>query len=101
MKVSSNPIEGHPEASPPCSILVMCGECGRGLEMPLPIDRDSFVRTLLQQSWLVSILTPPDRQPLLFGAICQECAPRIFPPEVLQAAEERRQQMLQAPEAKR
>jgi hypothetical protein len=82
-------------AVPPCALLVMCNECGRGVEMPLPIDHASFARCLAQYAWFVAILTPPGQVPILFGALCGDCAPKVFSPEILQAAVERRQKLLQ------
>jgi hypothetical protein len=82
---------------PKCALLVMCAHCGQGVEAPLPIDRDAFARLLAERGWFVSVLTPPSQDgttPMLLGALCNTCAPNIFPPEVLKAAEERRQQLL-------
>jgi hypothetical protein len=84
-----------PESEVPCALLVMCSECGRGVEVPLPIDRDALARFLVLRAWFVSILTAPGQTPILFGAVCNECAPKVFSPEVLRAAEERRQKLLQ------
>ncbi len=88
---------GAPESRimPPCALLVMCNECGRGIEVTLPIDHESFPRSLGRHAWFVAILTPPGEVPILFGALCGDCAPKVFSPEVLRAAEERRQKLLQ------
>lgn len=88
-------MSNDPETSPKCALLVLCGECGRGVEVPLPTDRDALERFLAQHSCFMAVLTPPGQQPVLFGAICGECAPRVFTPEVIRAAEERRQKLLQ------
>jgi len=80
---------------PPCALLVMCNECGSGAEVPLPIDREGLARFLVLQGWHVGILTPPGQVPILLSALCGGCAPKVFPPEALRAAEERRQRMLQ------
>lgn len=85
-------------AEPKCTLLVMCVECGQGVEAPLPTDRDALARFLAQRGWFMSVLTPPGQgpeTPILFGALCGTCAPKVFPPEVLKVAEERRQKMLQ------
>lgn len=79
---------------PPCALLVMCNECGRGIEVPLPIDQGGLKRFLVLQSWLVGVLTPPGQVPILLGVLCGDCAPKVFPPEALRGAEERRQRML-------
>lgn len=95
---STAPIE------PKCALLVMCVECGQGIEAPLPIDYRAFVYLLATQGWFPSVLTPPGQGPevpILFGALCSSCAQQRYPPEVLQAAEERRQQMLQSMQAAR
>jgi hypothetical protein len=88
-------MSNDPETGPQCALFVMCGECGQGAEVPLPIDREGLARFLAQSAWFMSILTPPGQVPILFGALCGECATRVFPPEVLRTAEERRQRMLQ------
>ena len=84
-----------PEALPPYALLVMCNECGRGVEILLPIAHAHFERSLARHAWFVAVLTLPGQTPILFGALCGDCAPKIFPPEILQAAEERRQKLLQ------
>ncbi len=88
-------MSNDPETSPKCALLVMCGECGRGVEVPLPLSHASLERFLAQSAWFMSVLTPPGEVPILFGALCGDCAPSAFPPEVLRVAEERRQRMLQ------
>lgn len=80
---------------PECALLVMCGECGRGTEALLPLDRESLARFLCKIGWFMSILTEPGHVPILFGALCGDCASGVFPPEVIQAAEARRKRMLQ------
>lgn len=82
---------------PPCALLVMCCECGEGVEAPLPTDRDAIARVLAQRGWFMSVLTPPGQGPevpIVVGALCASCAPRVLPPEILKVAEERRQKML-------
>lgn len=79
----------------PWALLVMCNECGRGVAVSLPIDHESFARSLAQLAWFVALLTPSGQVPTLFGALCGDCAPKVFSPEILRAAEERRQWMLQ------
>lgn len=84
-----------PSAPPPCALLVMCNECGRGVEAPLPMDQDLLSRILAQQAWFVAVLSPPGQVPILLSALCGECAPKVFAPEILRMAEERRQLLLQ------
>jgi hypothetical protein len=77
-------------------LLVMCVECGQGVEVPLPIDRDALAHLLAQRGWFTSALTPPGQGPevpVVIGVVCASCAPNLFPPEVIRAAEERRQKM--------
>lgn len=84
---------------PRCALLVMCVECGQGAEAPLPIDQRTFSLFLATQGWFPSVLTPPGQGPevpILLGALCLSCAQQAFPPEVLKAAEERRQELLRA-----
>jgi hypothetical protein len=94
-KPGQPPVPGPP---PNCALLVMCVECGRGLEVPLPTDRDKLALLLSQHSWFVSILSPPGQGPevpVLMGALCGTCAPNVLPPPVLKAAEEHRKKLLQ------
>ena len=89
--------ESKPVA-PACALLVMCVHCGQGTEAPLPTDRDAITLLLAQRGWFVSVLSPPGQGPevpILFGALCMTCAPTVFPPPVLKAAEEHRKRMLQ------
>lgn len=83
---------------PRCDLLVMCVECGKGLEAPLPTDRDALALHLARKGWFTSILTPPGQGPdvpILIAALCAECAPKVFPAEILRAAEQQRQKLLQ------
>lgn len=80
--------------APPCALLVMCNECGRGVEVALPIDQESLALSLAHHVWFVAIITPPGQVPILFGALCGDCFPKVFAPEILRAAEERRQWIL-------
>lgn len=87
-------MSADPPAVPPCALLVLCSECGSGIDVPLPIDREFLVRFLARSGWFVTIMTGPGHVPILFGALCGACAPRVFSPEILRAAEERRQKIL-------
>lgn len=84
---------------PKCALLVMCVECGQGIEAPLPIDQRAFAYLLATHGWYPSVLTPPGsgpEVPVLLAAICPNCAQQVFSAEHVQAAEQRRQQLLQA-----
>jgi len=84
--------------------LVMCVHCGQDVEVPLPFDCERLARFLARVGWFVSVLTPPGQGPevpIVLGALCSTCAPTVFPPEVLAVAEQRRQQLLQAPQGAR
>lgn len=87
------PVQPVPE--PKDAWLVMCLHCGQGTEAPLPFDRDGLARFLAQLGWYMSVLTPPGQVPVLFAALCSSCAPTVFPPAALKAAEEHRQSLLQ------
>jgi hypothetical protein len=91
-------------AEPRTAWLLMCVQCGQGTEAPLPLDRDGVALFLAQIGWYVSVLTPPGQGPevpILLAALCPNCAPAIYPPEVMRVAEERRKQMLQAAQGPR
>lgn len=85
---------GSMPPSPPCALLVMCSECGRGVEVPLPMDRESLELFLILQTWFMGVFTSPGQVPIVFGALCGDCAPKVFSPEALRAAEAHRQKML-------
>ena len=92
-----------PSGAPPnCAVLVLCVECGDGAEVPLPMDHRSLAFYLAHRGWFVTTMTPPGQGPevpILFGALCTTCAQKVYAPEVFKAADERRQQMLQAAQA--
>lgn len=82
---------------PMFKLLVICAECERGVEVPLPTDRPLFALSLVQQGWFMSVLSPPNQDPavpITVGALCDSCAPRVWPPEILKTAEEWRQKLL-------
>ena len=88
-----------PGPDPVCFLLAMCVECGQGAELPLPIDSRSLAFSLAQRGWFISVMSPPGQgpeAPMLLGPLCTTCAQQFYPPEVLAAAEQRRQQLLQA-----
>jgi hypothetical protein len=84
---------------PKFSLLVMCAECGEGIEAPLPLDQRGLALLLAQRGWFTSVMSPPGQGPevpILFAALCGTCAQKVYPPEVYKVAEERRQMLLQA-----
>ena len=40
------------------------------------------------------VLNDDDQGPIVFDALCSRCAKRVYPPEVLKAAEEARERLL-------
>lgn len=85
---------------PVCALLALCVECGRGLELPLPLDQRVLSFVLAQHGWFISVMSPPNQAetPMLIGPLCTACAQQVYSPEVFAAAEQRRQQLLQATE---
>lgn len=84
------------------ALLALCIECGQGIEVPLPLDPRALALVLARSGWFISVLSPPDQGPealVVLGPLCSECARQVYPPEVFQAAEGRRQQLLQAAQA--
>ena len=114
--MTSSPTPSNPpsQAAPPprpepnCALVVMCIECGDGLELPLPIDNRTIGLLLAQRGWFISVLSRPNdpnrviapgqgpETPMVLGPLCTACAQQVYPPEVFAAAEQRRQQFLQA-----
>ena len=81
-------------------LLVMCIECGQGVEVTLPTTRDAIARQLAQRGWFMSVLTPPGQGPgvpIVVATICAGCAATVYPPEVMKVAEARRLKMLELP----
>jgi len=88
-----------PAPEPACALIAMCVECGEGIELPLPIDSRSLAFLLAQRGWFISVMSPPNQgpeAPMILGPLCTACAQQVYPPEVFAAAEQRRQQLLQA-----
>jgi hypothetical protein len=88
-----------PTPTPTTALLVLCVECGDGVEVPLPTYLDAIALVLAQRGWFMSVLTPPGQGPevpIVVGALCMNCAPRVFPPEIMKAAEERRLKLLES-----
>ena len=54
-------------------------------------DKDSIADLVDDHLWILSTLTPPGSKTIVLGLLCPRCAERIYPPEVLRAAEEARQ----------
>lgn len=82
---------------PTFQMLLICAECGRGIEVPLPTDRSLLAIFLARQGWFMSVLTPPNQDPkipIVLGALCSSCASHVWPPEALKSAEEWRQRAL-------
>ena len=101
---TANPNAADPNArpEPSCALLAMCVECGEDIEVPLPVDARWLAFFLAQRGWFISVMTPPGQgpeMPMLLGPLCTTCAQKVYSPEVYKAAEERRQQILQAAQA--
>lgn len=88
-----------PGPEPKCTLLVMCVECGEGVDAPLPLDHKALAILVAQRGWFMSVLSQPGQSPLLFGVLCTLCAQKVFPPELFKVAEERRVALLQAAQA--
>ncbi len=101
-KPSSLAASTPPGPEPVCALLAMCVECGEGVELPLPINQHWLAFQLAQRGWFISVMSPPgqgSKAPMLLGPLCTTCAQQVYPPEVFAAAEQRRQQILQAAQA--
>lgn len=92
-----------PRPEPICALLAMCIECGDGVELLLPIDNRTIGVLLAQCGWFISVMAQgPEvpgqgpESPMVLGPLCTACAQKVYPPEVFAAAEQRRQQLLQA-----
>lgn len=84
-----------PPVDPPWHLVVLCVECGDGIELALPIDRN-FEQKLVGHGWFASIMEPPQAgKPIVLGTLCNACAKARFPPDIFQAAEARRQRFVQ------
>ena len=77
----------------------MCVECGEGVELLLPIDNLTIGFLLAQHGWFIAVMNQPGQGPavpMVLGPLCTVCAQKVYSPEVFAAAEQRRQQLLQA-----
>ena len=93
------PTPAAPAPQPQCVLAIMCVECGQGTEMPIPIDQRTLAFLLASIGWFISVLSAPDRgtqAPMVIGPLCAACAQQVYSPEVFAAAEQRRQQLVQA-----
>jgi hypothetical protein len=72
---------------------VQCVECNAAaLHVPLPIEKDALAYKADEYRWHLSVLTEPgSKTGLVLGLLCPACAERVYPPEVLKAAEEARE----------
>lgn len=97
--MSTDPKSQAAPPSPKCALIVMCVECSDGAPVSLPMDREALALTLARRGWFEAVVPGPPGQgpevPILLGALCGACAPKIFPPEVLKGAEDRRQKIVQ------
>lgn len=93
-----------PRSEPTCALLAMCvgtyeDACGDAIELPFPIDNRTVGFLIAQHGWFISVMSPPGQGPeaaMVLGPLCTTCAQKVYPPEVFAAAEQRRQQLLQA-----
>lgn len=75
---------------PKLALLVMCVECGEGVEVPLPIEARAIALLLARRGWYMTMLSPPGlgpEVPILTAALCASCAQKVLAPEVLQMVE--------------
>lgn len=97
--------QGPPQASipePKAALLVLCMECGDRVEALMPIEHKAITILLAQRGWHMPMMRPPRQNPevpALFGVHCATCAPKLYPPEMLKAAEEHRQMILKMAQA--
>lgn len=105
MTAASDPnvVLPSPGADLPCALLVLCVECGDAAELPLPLDQQLLALVLAQRGWFIAVLNAPDSTvegsglaAAVLGPICTSCAQQRYAPEVFDAAEQRRQQLLHA-----
>jgi hypothetical protein len=76
---------------PESGLQVSCVECRNAIAVSFPIGRQAFAHVVAKLGWYLSVLTPPGQPGLvLLGPVCNECAPRVYEPDLLKAAEEAR-----------
>ena len=71
---------------------VPCVECREALVARLPIDKTAIADLTDEHLWHLTVLTPPGQGevPIVLGLLCPSCAKKVYPPELLKAAAERR-----------
>lgn len=71
-------------------LLIPCVErCGLTIAVKLPLTHEALERVSGAKDWILSVMTPPET-PVAVGALCAECAKRIYSPDVLAEMQRRR-----------
>jgi hypothetical protein len=86
-------------AEPSTALLMMCVECGDGMQMPLPLDMRRLSFFLAQNAWFPSVVSPPNQgaeAPMVIAPLCAACAKKVYPAEMFKVIEERRLSLLKA-----
>lgn len=77
------------------ALQIACVECRNAIVSAFPVGREEFARIVAKQGWYLSVLSPPGQGGLtLLGPVCNECAPRVYDPDLFKAAEEARLRLL-------
>ena len=80
---------------PESALQVSCVECRNAIVAAFPVGREEFARILAKQGWYLSVMSPPGQAGLvLLGPVCNDCAPRVYDPDLFKAAEEARLRLL-------
>lgn len=69
-------------------LLVFCCDCGASAAVPFPVVQDELTRLLDTEGWILSMVTPPGEPDAHWAALCKDCAPKHYPPELLARARE-------------
>jgi hypothetical protein len=78
------------EGSPPIFLNIACAECGKWIEAKIGVDTTLDLDELKKwiYHWVISITSPLGSDKIVMAPVCGECAPKVFPPEVLKRAQE-------------
>lgn len=63
--------------------------CGQSIVAKFPLTIAELERILAAKNWILSVITPPG-QTMVCAVLCESCAKRVHPPEVLAEMKRRR-----------
>lgn len=72
-------------AEAPLKLVIFCVECGDRVHATFTGNRLISNQLYREHEWLLSVVDPKQ---MLLAPVCKTCAPKVYPPELLNAARE-------------